>query len=203
MQCYKKTLIPSPNYTDQKKHAIPKSELSPHSRFPVPHRIASIVFSIPCSITLLFFKHLHNSMASSKRSWEGHIVNHSSNPSVPGTADTAASMAATTTDDNTASAFQSVFENFRSELDEHHDRRERVIKASRDITALSKKMCVMLFLNVLFVLLLTFDSQHLRTTTVKPQQRIFLLLRIGKILLKQKQPTRSQNTNPPIHRQRK
>ena len=36
--------------------------------------------------------------------------------------------------------FLSVFENFRDELDEHHDRRERVIKASRDITALSKKM---------------------------------------------------------------
>lgn len=32
------------------------------------------------------------------------------------------------------------FENFRNELDEHHDRRERIIKASRDITALSKKM---------------------------------------------------------------
>ncbi|QKX64562.1 uncharacterized protein TRUGW13939_11737 [Talaromyces rugulosus] len=75
-------------------------------------------------------------MAGSKRSLEGHIVNHNSNPSVLGTADSAASMA----DDNTASAFQSVFENFRSELDQHHDRRERVIKASRDITALSKKI---------------------------------------------------------------
>lgn len=32
------------------------------------------------------------------------------------------------------------FESFRTELDEHHDRRERIIKASRDITALSKKM---------------------------------------------------------------
>ncbi|KKZ61433.1 hypothetical protein EMCG_03946 [[Emmonsia] crescens] len=35
---------------------------------------------------------------------------------------------------------QSIFNNFRGELDEHHDRRERVIKASRDITALSKKI---------------------------------------------------------------
>ncbi|KAJ6032831.1 uncharacterized protein N7446_008875 [Penicillium canescens] len=34
----------------------------------------------------------------------------------------------------------SVFENFRDELDEHHDRRERIIKKSRDITALSKKI---------------------------------------------------------------
>jgi len=36
--------------------------------------------------------------------------------------------------------FMPMFETFRSELDEHHDRRERVIKASRDITAASKKM---------------------------------------------------------------
>lgn len=33
-----------------------------------------------------------------------------------------------------------MFESFRAELDDHHDRRERVIKASRDTTALSKKM---------------------------------------------------------------
>lgn len=32
------------------------------------------------------------------------------------------------------------FEYFKSELDIHHDRRERVIKASRDITAFSKKI---------------------------------------------------------------
>lgn len=36
--------------------------------------------------------------------------------------------------------FTPVFEWFRDELDEHHDRRERIVKASRDITALSKKM---------------------------------------------------------------
>ncbi|KAI9715254.1 MAG: hypothetical protein M1812_006065 [Candelaria pacifica] len=39
-----------------------------------------------------------------------------------------------------ASPFMPMFEDFRNELDEHHDRRERVIKASRDITALSKKI---------------------------------------------------------------
>jgi predicted translin family RNA/ssDNA-binding protein len=33
-----------------------------------------------------------------------------------------------------------MFAAFRSALDEHHDRRERVIRHSRDITALSKKM---------------------------------------------------------------
>ncbi|KAH9081878.1 Translin [Lactarius deliciosus] len=32
------------------------------------------------------------------------------------------------------------FETFREHLDEHHDRRERLIKASRDITAASKKV---------------------------------------------------------------
>ena len=39
-------------------------------------------------------------------------------------------------------SIMSMFEQFRTELDEHHDRRERIIKASRDITAASKKMCV-------------------------------------------------------------
>jgi hypothetical protein len=42
--------------------------------------------------------------------------------------------------DVTSSPFMPMFEVFRSELDEHHDRRERIIKASRDITAASKKM---------------------------------------------------------------
>lgn len=40
----------------------------------------------------------------------------------------------------TQSPYLPMFETFRNELDEHHDRRERIIKASRDITALSKKM---------------------------------------------------------------
>lgn len=37
-------------------------------------------------------------------------------------------------------AYTPMFESLRNELDEHHDRRERIVKASRDITALSKKM---------------------------------------------------------------
>jgi hypothetical protein len=41
-----------------------------------------------------------------------------------------------------ASPFMPMFESFRKDLDEHHDRRERIIKASRDITAASKKMFV-------------------------------------------------------------
>ncbi|PMD33703.1 translin-associated factor TraX [Hyaloscypha variabilis F] len=40
----------------------------------------------------------------------------------------------------TTSPFMPMFEVFRDELDEHHDRRERIIKASRDITAASKKI---------------------------------------------------------------
>ncbi|OAL63901.1 hypothetical protein A7C99_4553 [Trichophyton rubrum] len=42
------------------------------------------------------------------------------------------------------SSIQSIFTEFRNELDEHHDRRERVVKASRDITALSKKIVSLL-----------------------------------------------------------
>lgn len=42
--------------------------------------------------------------------------------------------------EQTASPFATMFEGFRAEMDEHHDRRERIIKASRDITASSKKM---------------------------------------------------------------
>lgn len=38
------------------------------------------------------------------------------------------------------SPFMPMFEFFRAELDQHFDRRERVIKGSRDVTALSKKM---------------------------------------------------------------
>lgn len=38
--------------------------------------------------------------------------------------------------------YAAMFEGFRKDLDEHYDRRERVIKASRDITAASKKMLV-------------------------------------------------------------
>lgn len=38
------------------------------------------------------------------------------------------------------SPYAAMFEGFRKELDEHHDRRERIVKASRDITASSKKI---------------------------------------------------------------
>ncbi|KAF2795519.1 Translin [Melanomma pulvis-pyrius CBS 109.77] len=42
--------------------------------------------------------------------------------------------------DPPSSPYLAMFERFRAELDEHHDRRERIIKASRDITAASKKI---------------------------------------------------------------
>lgn len=38
------------------------------------------------------------------------------------------------------SRFTPMFVQFRDELDEHHDRKERIVKVSRDVTALSKKM---------------------------------------------------------------
>jgi hypothetical protein len=40
----------------------------------------------------------------------------------------------------TDSPYLPMFEAFRAELDEHQDRREKIIKASRDVTASSKKM---------------------------------------------------------------
>lgn len=63
-----------------------------------------------------------------KWSWDGNPVDM----------DTEMTDAQTT--EGSSDTIQSLFTTFRSELDEHHDRRERVIKASRDITALSKKM---------------------------------------------------------------
>jgi hypothetical protein len=47
------------------------------------------------------------------------------------------------TGEQSSSPYMGMFEGFRKELDEHHDRRERIVKASRDITASSKKMYVL------------------------------------------------------------
>jgi hypothetical protein len=69
-----------------------------------------------------------------KRSWEGQPLEL--HPET--TTDT--EMADATETEAQPSSIISIFENFRDELDEHHDRRERIIKKSRDITALSKKM---------------------------------------------------------------
>jgi len=69
-------------------------------------------------------------MAGTKRSWEGQLLNF------PDKSNTMA----TTEIVSRSSAIQAIFRTFCSELDDHHDRRERVVKASRDITALSKKI---------------------------------------------------------------
>ncbi|KAI2638612.1 Translin [Xylaria nigripes] len=42
--------------------------------------------------------------------------------------------------DHPRNAYTSMFESFRDELDDHHDRRMRIGKVSRDVTALSKKI---------------------------------------------------------------
>ncbi|EER23095.1 hypothetical protein D8B26_004401 [Coccidioides posadasii str. Silveira] len=66
-------------------------------------------------------------MAGNKRSWEGNLIQRPQNDK---------DMA----DTEQTSPVQSLFMYFRNELDEHHDRRERIIKVSRDVTALSKKI---------------------------------------------------------------
>jgi len=43
-----------------------------------------------------------------------------------------------------SSSIHDAFQHFRDELDEHHDRRERLIKVSRDITNISKKSIFLL-----------------------------------------------------------
>lgn len=69
-------------------------------------------------------------MAASKRSWDGNVI-------VKPQEDVEMTSV------EQESPVQSLFTFIRGELDEHHDRRERVVKASRDITALSKKMYVL------------------------------------------------------------
>ena len=55
-----------------------------------------------------------------------------------------------------------MFETFRAELDEHHDRRERIVKISRDITAVSKKMWVTVsFLHIKTIVITYFCSEFL------------------------------------------
>lgn len=99
-------------------------------------------------------------MAGTKRTWEGNSVPRSDSglqqpASAAALSNTGAPTPTKTTTmtsqdqgqgqgqlDEPQSQVLSVFTNFRNELDEHHDRRERVIKTSRDITALSKKMSV-------------------------------------------------------------
>jgi len=45
---------------------------------------------------------------------------------------------------STSSELQQAFIAFRDEIDDHNDRRERLIKSSRDVTSLSKKVIFLL-----------------------------------------------------------
>ncbi|KJK67451.1 Translin family protein [Aspergillus parasiticus SU-1] len=74
-------------------------------------------------------------MAGTKRTWDGKQLSLQPNNNNQHTT-------TTTTMAEQSTQILSIFETFRNELDEHHDRRERLIKISRDITALSKKMYV-------------------------------------------------------------
>ncbi|CAK7212277.1 hypothetical protein SCUCBS95973_001409 [Sporothrix curviconia] len=67
----------------------------------------------------------------------GHkkMARHGGGPAGNNAAASAAAAVATVRNEYT-----SMFERFRDHLDAHHDRRERIVKASRDITALSKKV---------------------------------------------------------------
>ncbi|KAB8254469.1 Translin family-domain-containing protein [Aspergillus pseudonomiae] len=69
-------------------------------------------------------------MAGTKRTWDGKQLSLQPNNNEH----------QTTTMAEQSTQILSIFETFRNELDEHHDRRERLIKISRDITALSKKI---------------------------------------------------------------
>lgn len=86
-------------------------------------------------------------MTGIKRSWEGNPLIDNTKPNTTmnnnnKNADADANANANAAMDEPSSKVLSIFGTFRDELDEHHDRRERIIKASRDITALSKKMFV-------------------------------------------------------------
>ncbi|KAI9376451.1 Translin family-domain-containing protein [Aspergillus egyptiacus] len=71
-----------------------------------------------------------SSTTGTKRSWEGIPVHNKP----------LKSQTFTETMSDSTPNVHSMFESFRDELDQHHDRRERLIKISRDITALSKKI---------------------------------------------------------------
>lgn len=85
-------------------------------------------------------------MTGTKRSWEGNpVVSNNTTESDKNKDNEKSSGKMTTAMDEPSENVLSIFGTFRDELDEHHDRRERIIKASRDITALSKKMYISIF----------------------------------------------------------
>jgi hypothetical protein len=70
--------------------------------------------------------HHDDTMATAKRDRQGNFKKHEGPKPTPKPV--------------ARNAFTPMFEQLRDELDAHHDRRDRIGKASRDITALSKKM---------------------------------------------------------------
>ncbi|KAL3469366.1 Translin family-domain-containing protein [Aspergillus californicus] len=76
-----------------------------------------------------------DSTFGTKRSWDGIPLRNEA--PTPQSSTAAPTLTRTMADSPNV---LSMFEGFRDELDQHHDRRERVIKISRDITALSKKI---------------------------------------------------------------
>ncbi len=75
--------------------------------------------------------------ADGKRRWQGE---HGRRDPAKKPARAAAAPSSSTAANITPSRYTPLFEAFRDRLDAHHDRRERVVKASRDVTALSKKV---------------------------------------------------------------
>lgn len=64
-----------------------------------------------------------------------------------------------------------VFEGFREELDQYVDRRERIIKISREITLLSKR--IIFALHRLFVDISALDSEEARTAGLRKTDEQF------------------------------
>ena len=70
------------------------------------------------------YKIPNDDMAGVKRDYKGN--RKEANPGMP--------------KDVVRNEYTDMFESFRDSLDQHHDRRQKIGKVSRDITALSKKM---------------------------------------------------------------
>lgn len=86
-------------------------------------------------------------MSGKKRSWEGHPKeierDYPKIAPLPASTMDQATTGKGEEDEPTPSSTMAMFTAYRKELEEHQDRRERIIKASRDITALSKKKFVL------------------------------------------------------------
>jgi hypothetical protein len=105
-----------------------KNDIFPELIYSLIHRLTSME------------QHTSYFTPGTKRSWEGIPIHSETSKPQPPPAPTMA---------ESSPNVLSMFETFRDELDQHHDRRERLIKASRDITALSKKMCVSFYMDIL------------------------------------------------------